>query len=392
MNRRREILIVAGEVSGDMHAARLVRAVRERDPDVHFFGVGGDDMRAAGAEIIYDVKDMAVMGFSEVLRRFGFFRRVFFELLALARERQPDAVLLVDYPGFNLRFASRARRLGLKIIYYICPQVWAWNRSRIPGMARSLDRLITIFPFEAKHFDGTGLRVEFAGHPLVDEARRARAEPMVELPWGGGPRAALLPGSREHEIARILPVMWRAAARLSRADPAAAFIVASPSPTVTALLRRHIERADAPPPRNCEIVTGRTRQVLRQANAAMVASGTATIEAALMGCPMCVVYRTAPLTYAICKVLVQVDYIGMVNIVAGRELCPELIQNEATETALAAAMTPLLTDTSERRQMVDGLREVADALGTGNADQRAAEIVLDEMRPRERLDAASPSM
>lgn len=372
------ILIIAGEVSGDMQAARLVQAVRARAPGVAFYGIGGDEMQRAGVELFYHVKDMAVMGLSEVLRRFSFFWKVYYRMVELAAGRRPDAVILVDYPGFNLRFAGEAHRLGLKTIYFICPQVWAWNRSRIPKMARVVNRLITIFPFEGRHFEGTGLKVDFAGHPLVDDARLALAAPHAELPWGGAPGVALLPGSRVHEIERILPSMWRAARRIEKDFPSASFILAAPSAEIADVLRR-VAGGAGPGPARWQIVAGRTREVLRQARAALVASGTATVETALMRCPMVVTYRVSGLTYLMGRLLVRTPYIGMVNVVAGRLVCPEYIQGAATPDALAAAVAPLLRDGPARDRMLADLDGVVQALGSGGAAERAADAVLAEL-------------
>ena len=248
-------MIVAGEVSGDMHAARLVEVLSSRMPGLRAFGIGGEQMRAAGVETVHDISDMAVMGFSEVMRRFAFFRRVFYETVRLARDRKPDAVILVDYPGFNLRFAAKAHALGLKVIYYICPQVWAWNRGRIPRMARVVDRLIAIFPFEARYFEGTGLRVDFVGHPLVDEAALAWKEPEIPLPWTGSPRIAILPGSRPHEVERILPIMWEAAGLMQKQRSEASFLVAAPSDEIEAVTRRAMETVATGPAR-WDVVAG----------------------------------------------------------------------------------------------------------------------------------------
>ena len=374
----KSVLLIAGEVSGDMHAAGLVRAVRKKNPDVHFFGIGGDELRAAGMEIKVDARDMAVMGLAEVVRHYGFFNRVFASMLDLARTRKPDAVVLVDYPGFNLRFAAKAHGMGLKVVYYVCPQVWAWHRSRIPKMARIVNRLIVIFPFEPDVFRNTGLKVDFVGHPLVDVTRAALSEPARSLPWTGEPRIALLPGSRRQEIERILPVLLSAAALIEKRKPGASFILASPSQEI-ADRARAILSAQADKPAHCEIVVGETRQVLRQARAAMVASGTATIETALMGCPLIVVYKTSPVTYFFGRLLVKVPHIGMVNVVAGRELCPELIQDAATPEALAAALIPLVDDTPERKAMLAGLEQVRDALGQGGAAERAGDVLLKEL-------------
>lgn len=374
----KSVLLIAGEVSGDMHAAGLVRAIKRRCSDMEFFGIGGDELRAAGMEIIVDARDMAVMGLAEVIKRYGFFKQVFSDMVSLACARKPDAVVLVDYPGFNLRFAEKAHKMGIKVVYYICPQVWAWRRSRIRKMARIVNRLIVIFPFEPEVFKGTGLKVDFVGHPLVEVAEKALAEPLKDLPWNGEPKIALLPGSRRQEVERILPSMVSAAGLLERKNSGAAFLIASPSDEIAGNVREvlssHLDK-----PTRCEIVVGDTRQVLRQVRAAMVASGTATIEAALMGCPMVVVYKMSPLTYFLGRLLVKVPDIGMVNVVAGRRLCPELIQGAATPEALASAMDPLVGDTSERATMKAGLEEVRRLLGKGGAAEKAAEILLREL-------------
>ena len=380
MSEKNEIRIVAGEPSGDLHAAPVVRAVREQAPDVAFFGIGGERMRAAGVETLYDTEAMAVMGLSEVLRRLPFFKRAFREVLRQARRRRPAAAVLVDYPGFNLRLAAKLHAAGIKVVYYICPQVWAWNRSRIPHMARIVDRLITIFPFEAEHFEGTGLRVDFAGHPLAADVDRLRSEPEKPLPWAGrATRLALLPGSRRHEIERILPPMAQAAARLRGDKPDLAALVAAPGAEQAELARAvlrdcGIEEADV------QVVEGVTRHVLRQATAAMVASGTATIEAALFECPMVVVYRVSPLTYLFGRLLIRVPDIGMVNIVAGRRICPELVQHTVTPRVLARAAAPLLKDTSDRRRMIENLRAVRARLGAGRPAETAAGIILEELQ------------
>ena len=374
----RSVLVIAGEISGDQRAAELIRAAQAHAPDLHFWGIGGDELRAAGMEILYDTHAMAVMGLGEVLRRYGFFRRVFADLVARARERRPDAVLLVDYPGFNLRFAAEMRKLGIKVLYYICPQVWAWHRARIPHMARLVNRLMAIFPFEPEVFVGTGLRADFVGHPLVDVAQAALAAPTQALPWPGNVHIALLPGSRRQEVDRILPVLWAAAARLERTVPGAGFLIAAPTDEVAALVRRRLAALTGGPA-HCKLVVGSTREVLRQARAALVASGTATLETALMGCPMLVVYKAAPLMYVLGRLLIRAAHIGMVNLIAGRTVCPEFIQRAATPAALAAALAPLLGDTPARAAQLAGLREVVARLGPPGAATRAAAIMLAEL-------------
>ncbi len=376
----RSLLVIAGEISGDMHAARVVRSLQDQCPDIHCWGIGGDDLRATGMELLYDAKDMAVLGLTEVLKRYGFFRRVFRECVREMKLRKPDAVLLVDYPGFNLRFARVAKRHGVKVIYYICPQVWAWHRSRIQRMAQIVDRLLVIFPFEVDVFKHTQLRVDFVGHPLVAAAQAALAEPPISLPWPDlcQQRVALLPGSRKQEVERILPTMLDAVHHIAQKRNSAGFLIAAPSAQVAS----YINEVLAQHPRSdtiTAVVIDQTRHVLRQAHAAIVASGTATLETALLGCPMIVVYKTAALTYFVGKRLIQVPYLGMVNLVAKRHLCPEFLQNDAQPERMAAAMLPLLEDSTERATMLAGLQEVARELGDVDAAEAAAAVIRSEL-------------
>ena len=370
----RSLLVIAGEVSGDLHAAGVIRVLRGRDPDLSVFGIGGDALAEEGAEILHHAQDMAVFGPFAVLQKYPHFRRVFDEMVQAAAARRPDAALLVDYGGFNLRFAARLKELGIKVLYYISPQVWASRRGRIRRMAEVVDRLMVIFPFEPEVFRDTGLRVDFVGHPLVDLAAAERAGDPVELPWPGQVNVALLPGSRKQEVRRILPVMLDAAVRLRETEPEAGFLVAAPSHDFAVAVAAALEQWPELP---CRVVAHEARQVLAQARAAWVTSGTATVEAALMRCPMNVVYRTSPLFYLLGKALVRVPHIGMVNLLAGRELCPEFIQGAATPGALAGALQPLIDDTPARKTMLAGLDDVAAALGPGGAAEKAAEIVME---------------
>ncbi len=374
------IMIIAGEVSGDMHASTLISAVKESNPDIEWFGIGGPLMRELGVDTKHDVSEMAVIGLAEVIRRYGFFKQVFDEMLELAEDKKPDAVVLVDYPGFNLRLAAKLHERGIKVVYYICPQVWAWHRERIPKMAKIIDHLITIFPFEAQHFDGTGLKVTYAGHPLVDEAKTANNLPAIALPWKQKKRIALLPGSRKQEIQRLLPNMLKAAAILEKDDKDISFIIATPSDKETPLIQSITDEISGPT--NFEIVAAKTREVLRQADAAIVASGTATIETALMRCPMVVIYKVNPITYFLGKLLIKIDNIGMVNIVAEKEICPELIQSAANPPAIAKAILPIIDDTPQRQQMLKNLDQVIKTMGTGGTAKHAAQIVLQELEQR----------
>jgi lipid-A-disaccharide synthase len=376
------ILVIAGEVSGDMHAARVIAELKSRRPDVDLWGIGGPRLAETGMEVVYGIDQMAVMGISEVLRRLPFFKKVFNEVLRMAETRKPQCAVLVDYPGFNLRLARRLKEMGICVIYYICPQVWAWNSGRITRMAQWVDRLITIFPFEPDLFKGTGLQVDFVGHPLVDEAKAAMAEPPAQLPWAGQPRIGLLPGSRTQEIRRMLPLMKQAARQVEKTFPDASFLIASPSNEM-AELSRNIMRRNGRAPRHWQIVPDQTRQVLRQSRAILTASGTATIEAALLRCPMVVTYKAGWIEFSLAKLLIRIRDIAMVNVVAGRRVCPEYVQHHARPQALANALIPLLKDSSARHLMLKELEKVREELGEGKSEARAAKIIEREFSKQE---------
>jgi len=378
MSRPREVLVIAGEISGDMHAAGLVRELKKRDPSIRYYGIGGPRLRAEGVETFHDVREMGVMGIVEVLKRIVFFRRVFRQMEALARDRKPDAVLLVDYPGFNLRFAASAHAMGIKVLYYICPQVWAWNKGRIPKMAAVIDRLMAIFPFEPKVFEGTTLKVDFVGHPLVDEIHEVLRAPLSPLPWQGEPKIGMLPGSRHTEIGRMLPAFCATAKRVEQRFPTASFVIPAPTAEIEAHIRKLITTLPDVPSR-IHIVRGEARQVFRQSRAALVKSGTATMESALAGCPTVIAYIVSPITCWIGRRLATVRFMGIVNIIANRKICPEFLQEQATPEALANALIPLLEDTPERAAMLAGYDEVRALLGSGGAAQRAASVVFEEL-------------
>jgi lipid-A-disaccharide synthase len=378
MSHPRELLVIAGEISGDMHAAGLIQELKKLDPTIQYYGIGGPRLRAEGVETFHDVREMGVMGFVEVLKRLFFFHRVFREMEALARNRKPDAVLLVDYPGFNLRFAASAHAMGIKVIYYICPQVWAWNRGRIPKMAAVVDRLMAIFPFEPKVFERTALKVDFVGHPLVTEIQEMLHAPLTPLPWQGDPKIGMLPGSRHTEIDRMLPAFCAAAKRVEQHFPNASFIIPAPTPEIETHIRKLLKSLREVP-RHISIVQGEARQIFRQSRAALVKSGTATMESALVGCPTVIAYIVSPMTCWIGRKLATVKFMGIVNIIANRRICPEFLQEQATPEALAGALIPLLTDTPERAAMLTGYDEVREMLGNGGAAERAARVVHEEL-------------
>lgn len=364
------ILIVAGELSGDVHAARILRSLNRRIPGLKAWGFGGDNLAAEGMEVREHVRGLSVMGIYEVLKHYGYFRRVFHRLLEETRQRRPDLILLVDYPGFNLRFAKAVRDLEIPVAQYVCPQVWAWKKNRIPRMAEVLDELVCIFPFEPAVFEGTDLKATYRGHPLVEETMSVEALPGWKP---GAKKLAVVPGSREQEIDRLFLPMMRTAHRLGSE-------IGDLHIRVSAADRRREHQLRAllrtlPELGTPDIVVGNMRGLVKGADAALVTSGTATLETSLVGTPMLVVYKTSPLTYAIGKRVVKVPHIGMVNLVAGREVCPEFIQYAAEPEAMAAALKPLLSDTPERRRMLEGLAEVRDKLVPDDGGDRVAAVL-----------------
>ena len=377
------VLICAGEVSGDMHAATLVRALREKIP-LELRGFGGDALRAGGAELLYHTNQTAVMGFVPVLLRARFFGAMLRRMRREIETWRPDLLLTVDYPGMNLRLAEHARGLGVTTIHYICPQVWAWHRSRIPKIARILDLLLCLFPFEPACFDGTGLRAVFAGHPLVDRMAETRAEPPPNLPWHGARhRVALLPGSRAGEIQRCLPKMLAAARlledRLRReALGTVSFVLPSPTDAMAALAEKILRRASARPT-HCGVLRANARHVLLQANAAAVASGTATLEACLARCPTVLVYEINPLTAFVMRRVVTVQFAGLANILAGREVMPELLQSNFTAPRLAEHLYAYVASPATCHGVRAEYDAVSATLGPGRAAETAAARILEAL-------------
>ncbi len=374
---KRSILVVAGEVSGDLHAAKVVRAVKDRSPQTVFWGIGGDEMQAQGVELLQHTDQMSVMGLAEVLKHYRFLKGVFNQVLAEAERRKPDAVLLVDYPGFNLRLAAELKKRGVKVYYYICPKVWAWNKKRIPKMAKIIDRLMVIFPFEVEVFKDTGLQVDYVSNPLVAQIDEFLATPAKSLPWDSDRRIALLPGSRKQEIERILPTILSAAKQLEGRFPELSFMIASPNERIEAMVNERIASCPDKPAR-ISVLRGQSRELMRQADAAIVTSGTATLETALIGTPQIIVYKTSAFTAWFARMVLTIQHVGLVNILAGRAVCPELLQEAATTAAMMEALSTLIEDTPERREMLAGYNEVRELLGGEDAAENVAKILIEQ--------------
>ncbi len=368
------LLVIAGEISGDLHASKAVRAYRKKSPETAVWGIGGDHLKAEGAELLQHTDRMGVMGIIEVLKQYSFFKGVLRQVLEEVDKRKPEKALLVDYPGFNLRLAPELKKRGVKVYYYISPKVWAWNKKRIPKMARCIDQLMVIFPFEVELFKDTGLKTDFVGNPLVEQIDDFLQAPPAALPWQSNRRIALLPGSRKQEIERILPSILSAAKRLEVRFPDCSFMIASPNERIEKLVHEKIGRC-AEKPARLNVVCGQAREVMRQAEAAIVTSGTATLETALIGTPHILVYKTSAFTYWFARTVVKIKHIGLVNIIAGKTVCPELIQDAASPERMAAEVGKLLEDSPEKRAMCAGYASLRMRLGAKRAAENVAEIL-----------------
>jgi lipid-A-disaccharide synthase len=367
------VLIVAGEASGDLHGSKVVARLRELAPDLSVYGVGGDRMRDAGMDLAFHADDFAVVGLVEVVGLLPRLRRAMRDLVATVRERGTRLAILIDYPGFNLMLARRLKAEGVSVFYYISPQVWAWGEGRVSKIARRVDRMAVVLPFEERFYAERGVDAEFVGHPLLEEPGVA-VVPAPKASLGDPPVLGLLPGSRRNEIALHLPPMLEAVSIL-RADLGRLDVRLARAPGVDdAVLREVGGVADA----DVEIFEQeRTHELVRDATALLVSSGTATLEAACLGTPMVVLYRMALLSYLAGRALVRIPDIGLVNVVAGERVVPELVQNDVTGENLAREVRPFLTDGELLERTSRRLLQVRSGLGEPGASDRVAKIALE---------------
>jgi lipid-A-disaccharide synthase len=368
-------MISCGEASGDLYAGALTSALREVDAGVDVFGLGGPRFQAAGGELVGDFRGISVTGLVEALRVVPRSWRLMNALEAEAKRRRPDVFVAVDFPDFNLRLIKRMHRLGIPVVYYVSPQLWAWRAGRLQTIRALVSRVLVIFPFEAEIYERAGVPVEFVGHPLIDLAAASRSRESVAAAAGldpGRPIVALLPGSRPNELRRLLAPMVDGARLLSSQLPDVQFLLAR-APGLDDALFTPATASGAP---SIRVVEGATDDVLQAADVVITASGTATVQTALHGRPMVIVYRLSPLTYAIGKRVVRVSSYGMVNLVAGRPVVPELIQAGCTPDAIAREAASLLTDRARADRMREDLADVRARLGGSGASSRAAAAVL----------------
>jgi lipid-A-disaccharide synthase len=369
------IWIVAGEESGDAYGARLARELVRQRPGLVLRGMGGRAMAATGVEILVDSSELGVVGFIEVFRHLGTILRALAVLVEQAERERPAAVVLIDYPGFNLRLARRLHGLGIPVVYYVSPQVWAWKRGRRHQMAAWCRRLLCIFPFEPPHFADTGLEVRFVGHPLLEILAEAREAAAVRDP----DLVLLLPGSRRGELERLLPRLLQSAAALRRRQPRLRFVMPLPRPALVEVARRCLHEADPELAAAVSIDVGRTRHWMQVAVAGLATSGTVTMEAAILGLPLVSVYRVSWLTYCLGRLLIHgIRFFTIVNLVADREVFEEFLQGEVRVGRLVPALEAILPGGARREAVLQGMADAVAALGpAGAVSAEAARWVLD---------------
>ncbi len=383
-------MIVAGEPSGDLHGSRLARALKSLQPDLELFGLGGAAMREEGVEILADPTRIAVIGLVEVLRHLREFRSLFHQAVRALEERRPDVVVLIDYPGFNLRLAREVKRRGIHVVYYVSPQIWAWDPGRIHTMRRLVDRMIVVFPFEKELYEKAGIPVTFVGHPLLDlvQSSLSRLQALEKIGLEDGlPVVGLLPGSREVEVRRLLPVLLGAGEKMQSALPSSARFLLVKAPHLPwEVYRPHLDRSSLQP----RVIERWDYDGIHACDLVLVASGTATLECALLGRPMVIVYKTSWPTYLASRLLIRIPQIGLVNVVYGGRAVPELIQHQANAGSIAAAALDLWASAERRGEMKAAFEQVRASLGKSGAALRAAEAVISELNRGPRRGSHPP--
>ncbi len=370
-----QIMVLAGEASGDAHAAEFVAALQRIDPEIRASGMGGDAMRRAGVDVFFDSSIIAVVGLVEVLKHWGDIKRAMTAVEQRLERDRPDLLILVDYPEFNLKMARRARRLGIRVLFYVSPQVWAWRPKRIHKIGRLIDHMAVIFKFEQAWYERAGIPVTFVGHPLVDKVPAGVDADGVRARLGvaaGKRLVGLFPGSRQSEITRLLPLLFELAERMRARDPQLEFVLPVASTLDADEIEGHCREAGL----DIRVSRDDIYDLIGACDAIATCSGTVTLEIALLGTPMCILYRMSALSYAIMRRLITIPHIGLANIVAGGAVVREFLQRDATAEAVADELFRLLDDTAYRREVIAGLAKVRDNLGDGKGAENMARLVI----------------
>lgn len=380
--KSKKIMLVAGEVSGDLHGAHLVEAIQEIEPEIQFFGVGGEGLEKRGMKLLHHVHSLSVVGISEAFRKLRTALKILRELKKAMEQEKPDLIVLIDYPEFNLRLARIARKKGIPVLYYISPQIWAWRPGRVRSIAKLVRKMVVLFPFEVPLYQAAGVDVEWVGHPLLDIVRPSLPKEEAIEQFGLDPAQktiALLPGSRIEEVARLLPPLLDSTILLRKKMPELQFIIPL-APGISGTNLHPILR-DGPVP--IRVVNGFGYDVMALSDLIITASGTATLEAAILGKPMVIVYKVSSLTYWVARALIRVKHIGLVNLVAGKEIARELIQEEVNPERIAEEALRLLKDPVLYEKTIESMAGVRQGLGEPGAASRAARIVLSLLYDRQ---------
>ena len=376
-------MIVAGEASGDMHGARLIAALKEQAPEAQICGIGGPELTRQGVEILYDSSQLAVVGIVEVISHLSFIREALRTLENRLKDQQPDLLILIDYPDFNLIMAKKAKRLGIPVFYYISPQVWAWRSGRVKTIKKLVDRMAVILPFEQEFYRKRGMAVDFVGHPLMDSVRTTRTREDFLQSLGIAPESTvigILPGSRKREIAGMLPIFLQAAKHMKDQLVKPVFLLPlAPTLCEDDLMANGLAEAGV----EVKVIREDRYDLMAACEAVMAASGTVSLELAILNVPMVISYRVSPLTYFLGRRLIKVQYASLVNLVAGREVVPELLQDDAVPGKIAGATVRLVSNQTERTLHLNGLAEVREKLGGAGASAKAAELALATIRENE---------
>ncbi len=372
VNKPKNILMIAGEVSGDYIGAALIVELRKLEPDINVYGLGGDRMKEAGMNILYHIKRMAFLGFAEVVKHLPFIKQVQSDLIQVIKAENIKYAVLIDYPGFNLNFAKKLKHIGVKVIYYISPQIWAWGGGRIKKIKRLVDKMLVVFPFEEDLYKKNNVNVELVGHPLIERIHEykflSREELWKKFNFDEKEILLVMPGSREHEVEKIFPEVIKAAERI--ASEFNLQIVVACSTNIDEDVFNN--SADS---KKFTVVKGFTYDLMKYAKLGIIKSGTSTLEAGLFELPMVIVYKTSKLTYLIGKNLVQVDNIGMANIISGEKVVPELIQNDVNENTIYSECKKILTDKILYEEIKRKFNLLKEKLGSAGASARAAKII-----------------
>ncbi len=374
----RKILFVAGEASGDAHAALLARHLKEHDGTLELYGCGGRALAGQGVHMLADLVSISVVGVLEVAKKYHVFRKIFRDVLNFLDREKPDAVVLLDYPGFNLKLAPEVKKRGIKVIYYISPQIWAWAPRRIQKIRAVVDLMLVILPFEKELYERAGVPVRYVGHPSLDRTLDLPSRPawlQSQKLDPAGRYIALLPGSRAMEVQKILPVMLKTAAIIAKEFPASTFII----PCAGDHLRALIQAMACSSGLSLRVVDGQAMEAAMVSDLALVASGTATLETALMGTPMVIVYKVNPPTYWIGRMLIRIPYLGLVNVLTKQHIAPEFLQNRARPDLIAAEALALLTDFSRASRMREEFEKLKHSLGESGASERAAGAIYEKL-------------